>query len=436
VREKIKANDQGIRVRRIFLIVCLMIWAGASYAVDRFPRPQFETAYEMPQTMVPSSQRGGLEWADVVLLAAALAVSSLIALKVRHRRVMLIFTVICLAYFGFWRMGCICPVGSLQNVSAAAGDAAFPVSLPVLFFFILPLLTALIAGRTFCASVCPLGAIQDLVVFKPVRIQLWLVAVLEMFAGIYLGLAITVAAAGGGFLICRYDPFVGLFRLSGPWQMITAGVLMLALGLFIARPYCRFICPYGVLLRFASLLSWKHLTIAPEKCVDCKLCANSCPFGAIQTPTPARADEVRAFAVRRMGLSLMLIPFLIAGGYFVGRALAPRAALLHPTVALDEQVKLTQTKPDTANTLEVDAFRLTGTSAADLSANAAVIRRKMAKGLALAGGAVGGVFAWQIFLLALRRKRRDYTPDRGRCLSCVRCVEYCPEEQMLRKRLK
>ena len=40
--------------------------------------------------------------------------------------------------------------------------------------------------------------------------------------------------------------------------MLTAGGILLVSGVFIARPYCRFLCPYGILLRWASLFSRWH----------------------------------------------------------------------------------------------------------------------------------------------------------------------------------
>ena len=39
------------------------------------------------------------------------------------------------------------------------------------------------------------------------------------------------------------------------------GVAFAILGIFIARPYCRFLCPYGVLLNWTSRFSWKHMIV-------------------------------------------------------------------------------------------------------------------------------------------------------------------------------
>ena len=42
------------------------------------------------------------------------------------------------------------------------------------------------------------------------------------------------------------------FRLNGPSHMFFLGGLLLALGVVVGRPYCRFLCPYGVILRLLS----------------------------------------------------------------------------------------------------------------------------------------------------------------------------------------
>jgi len=62
--------------------------------------------------------------------------------------------------------GCVCPIGSIQNVTLAMTDHSYILPLTVLIFFLAPLVFTLLFGRTFCAGVCPFGALQDMVSFK------------------------------------------------------------------------------------------------------------------------------------------------------------------------------------------------------------------------------------------------------------------------------
>ncbi|MHC5074726.1 MAG: 4Fe-4S binding protein, partial [Planctomycetota bacterium] len=104
------------------------------------------------------------------------------------------------------------------------------------------LVFTLFFGRTFCSAVCPLGAIQDLVLLRPVQVAPCLEGGLRLFAYIYLGAAVLLAATGSAFIICRYDPFVSFFRITGHMSLLVLGVCFLLIGMFVGRPYCRFIC--------------------------------------------------------------------------------------------------------------------------------------------------------------------------------------------------
>ena len=152
-------------------------------------------------------------------------------------------------------------------------------------FFALPLLVTLFFGRTFCAAVCPLGAVQELTAVKSVRVPGWLDQSLGLIPFIYLGAAVLFAATGTAFLICRYDPYVAFFRLNGNANLVLFGMLLLGIGLFVGRPYCRYLCPYGALLGLLSRFSRWHVSIPPDKCINCRLCEDVCPYGAIDPPT-------------------------------------------------------------------------------------------------------------------------------------------------------
>jgi ferredoxin len=40
------------------------------------------------------------------------------------------------------------------------------------------------------------------------------------------------------------------------------------------------------------------------------------------------------------------------------------------------------------------------------------------------------VLACRLIGASRRRRRTDFEPDSGRCLSCGRCFRYCPQEQI------
>lgn len=249
--------------------------------------------YTIPPVQRPHPRSYWLEILDTSLLAGAMGLAAWIVLARRNRRWLVVLTIGCLIYFGFYREGCVCPIGSIQNVTVAFIDPGYVVSYAVIAFFTLPLILAIFFGRVFCGGVCPLGAIQELVVLWPVQVPRTLDHVLGSIKYIYLATAILFAVRPDiprEFLICRFDPFVGFFRGDGPAHMLMIGGALLVLGMFVGRPFCRYLCPYGVLLSLVSRLSWKGVTITPDKELDCGLCIEACPYGAIENMRAVRSS--------------------------------------------------------------------------------------------------------------------------------------------------
>jgi formate hydrogenlyase subunit 6/NADH:ubiquinone oxidoreductase subunit I len=40
------------------------------------------------------------------------------------------------------------------------------------------------------------------------------------------------------------------------------------------------------------------------------------------------------------------------------------------------------------------------------------------------------IIAAKLLALSIRHTRTDYEPDRGACVACARCFEYCPNERV------
>ena len=414
----------------IFLVFALLLFSLLSPAQQqRFPKPEFESGYVQPDPETPEPRAGAMEVVDLLVLLAVLSLVTYFALKKRSRSGILWTSVFTLAYFGFYRNGCICSIGAIQNVTLTFFDTTYQISVTALMFFLIPLIFTLFFGRTFCAGACPLGAIQDLVIIKPLPMPRWLRNTLGIFPYIYLGLAILYAATGTDFIICRYDPFVGIFRMDAPFHMVVLGISFLLMGMFIARPYCRFLCPYGVLLSWMSRFSKMHLSITPSKCIHCKLCATSCPFDAIDPPTEEKVVKSSRTGVKRFILYALLIPVWVVAGVFVGAKAHVWLSKAHPDIYLAELlIEHPELKNDPDN-LDIQTFLASGKTMDTLVEEARAKRAEFLIGSRILGGFIGLVIGLALLNQVVYRRNEDYTPDRGDCFSCGRCMDYCPVEK-------
>ncbi|NLX24676.1 MAG: 4Fe-4S binding protein [Lentisphaerae bacterium] len=409
-------------------IILLFLWVSTAHAEFRFPMPEFSTGYEHPPVYVPAPSDAMAGW-DIAVLLGCLALASFLVLKRRKRREIFLLTLFSLVYFGFLRNGCVCSVGSIQNIMAGIFDPTYGVPFTVLVFFAAPLVFALFFGRVFCAAVCPLGAIQEAVAIKPVKVPLLVEKVLSVFPFIYLGLATLSVATGSGFLICQYDPFVGFFRMGAGFSMLVFGAVLLLVGIFVARPYCRFLCPYGVLLNGCSRLARRHAVITPSDCIQCDLCADSCPYNAILEPSQPEASATRTKGAHRLGGLLILLPLIVAAGIAVGGLLKEPLSRMHPTVQLAERVAGEELGRYTDTTVDSETFRSSDQPVEELYAEAMAIKAGFGTGGRWLGGFVGLVIACKLIAVSIYRSRKGYEPDRGTCLSCGRCFKYCPVKE-------
>jgi len=417
-------NKNKITIIALFVLLGIQ---SIALAGPRFPMPEFESGHTQPPTHQPDPRTDFMEFLDVIVLIVSLSVITWLIHKKRSRKGVFWVSIFSVLYFGFIREGCVCSVGSLQNVTLAFFNPSYQIPLTVIAFFVIPLIYTLFFGRTFCAGVCPLGAIQDLFALQPVDLKSWVQKIFGLIPFIYLGLSILYAATSTDFIICRYDPFVGIFRLDATFFMFTIGAIFLITSVFIARPYCRFFCPYGVILNLISRVSKKHVEITPKNCINCRLCENSCPFGAIDKPVPIKEMGNKNTEVRKFIVLSLIIPLLVVVGAWTGIQFHENMAMVNPKVRLAEELLTVDTEDNTLEfTEEIKAFKSSGKSKEEVFEEAKLVLDDFYTGGLWLGGFIGLVFGITLAGVSIFRYREDYTTNKGECFSCARCFDYCP----------
>lgn len=217
------------------------------------------------------------------------------------------FLLFTLVFIGLYAQGQLSVVNIFTLLLALAKDFDIRVFLmdPVIFIlWSFTFVTLFIWGRgVFCGWLCPFGALQEMLgwVAKHLRIRQWKISERAHLRLQWLKYLILIGLVPVAFYsltlaerLAEVEPFktsITLFFVRS-WPFVLYALVLLGLGLFVHKFYCRYVCPLGaglaVLGRF-RLFSWlKRIDACGQPCQHCR---NHCEIGAIRRDGRIDYDE-------------------------------------------------------------------------------------------------------------------------------------------------
>lgn len=217
------------------------------------------------------------------------------------------FLLFTLVFIGLYAQGQLSVVNIFTLLLALAKDFDIRVFLmdPVIFIlWSFTFVTLFIWGRgVFCGWLCPFGALQEMLgwVAKRLRIRQWKISEPLHLRLQWLKYLILIGLVPAAFYsltlaerLAEVEPFktsITLFFVRS-WPFVLYALILLGLGLFVHKFYCRYVCPLGaglaVLGRF-RLFSWLRRIDACGQ--PCQHCRNHCEIGAIRRDGRIDYDE-------------------------------------------------------------------------------------------------------------------------------------------------
>ena len=183
----------------------------------------------------------------VVLMAAILP------LFIKNRTYRICQMALNVVVLGFW-CGTFLSYASLMGYAAHGMDAV-AVVIPVIMLitaFIYPLL-----GKKsyYCTNVCPFGSLQQVAatcVKHKMKIKPSVLRALNRFRQV-LWVALMLLIWGGVWSEwVDYEPFSAFIFQSASWVVMVIAATFVLLSTVVTRPYCRFVCPMGTLLKISQ----------------------------------------------------------------------------------------------------------------------------------------------------------------------------------------
>ena len=164
-----------------------------------------------------------------------------------------------------------CPLGGLQALATYAANGTLPCSMSSLQVMMGIILAAgiILFSKLFCAFLCPLGTVQDLLVMLRKKMRIKAVNIRngsvtdKILRIIKYGLVFWIfyMTVNASELFCKnFDPYYAIatgFQGEITLWMAIVSVCLLLLGSFIIdRFWCRYLCPLGAISNSLKFWLW------------------------------------------------------------------------------------------------------------------------------------------------------------------------------------
>lgn len=189
---------------------------------------------------------------SIVALIAVL-LGAVVPLFTNNRRLHLVQLVVNVVVLGLWTGTFVSYTLFLRLFAGGVSLSAIGTLSAPLLMLIVALLYPL-AGRSghYCAHVCPFGSAQELagkLSRRKLRITPHVLRVLTALRNLLWGVLMALLLTGTCTAWIDYELFTAFIYSSASVWVIVLAVLFLVLSVWVPRPYCRFVCPTGALMK-------------------------------------------------------------------------------------------------------------------------------------------------------------------------------------------
>ena len=194
-----------------------------------------------------------------------------------------IFLVASVVILGFYKGACPCPISSMQNLVLMGFGVDVHWQSLIWFLALIPI--TYLFGRVYCGWICHLGALQEFI-YLPAKIKILqgekaqkIMRFIRVFFLIALLVQLFITRTN---VFKHYDPFKVAFNLiaTNTTSWILLGLLLVS-SVFIYRPFCKTVCPIGLILGWINKIPGASVIGNNGSCTGCKTCENHCKIRAI-----------------------------------------------------------------------------------------------------------------------------------------------------------